>query len=34
MGKQQVERHMQGQMQSGSLGQVLQRMKSWFQGNF
>lgn len=34
MGKQQVERHLQGQMQTGSFGQVLQRMKSWFQGNF
>ncbi|HEU4708969.1 MAG TPA: cell division protein FtsA [Methylophilaceae bacterium] len=34
MGKQQVERHLQGQMQSGSFGQVLQRMKNWFQGNF
>ena len=34
MGKQQVERHLQGQMQSGSFGQVLQKMKSWFQGNF
>jgi len=34
MGKQQVERHLQGQMQTGSFGQVLQRMKNWFQGNF
>ena len=34
MGKQQVERHLQGQMDSGSFGRVLDRMKSWFQGNF
>ena len=34
MGKQQVERHMQGQMNSSSFGQVFSRMKSWFQGNF
>jgi cell division protein FtsA len=34
MGKQQVERHIQGQMQATSIGQVFQRMKSWFQGNF
>lgn len=34
MGKQQVERHLQGQMQATSIGQVFQRMKSWFQGNF
>ncbi|HYD33052.1 MAG TPA: cell division protein FtsA [Methylophilaceae bacterium] len=34
MGKQQVERHLQGQMQTGSFGQILQRMKNWFQGNF
>ena len=34
MGKQQVERHLQGQMESGSFGQVLDKMKSWFQGNF
>lgn len=34
MGKQQVERHLQGQMESNSFGQILQRMKSWFQGNF
>jgi cell division protein FtsA len=34
MGKQQVERQMQSQMESGSLGDILQRMKSWFKGNF
>jgi cell division protein FtsA len=34
MGKQQVERQLQGQMQATSIGQVFQRMKSWFQGNF
>jgi cell division protein FtsA len=34
MGKQQVERHIQGQLESNSIGRVLERMKSWFQGNF
>lgn len=34
MGKQQVERHIQGQMDSTSLGQIFHKMKSWFQGNF
>ena len=34
MGKQQVERHIQGQMESSSLGRVFDKMKSWFQGNF
>ena len=34
MGKQQMERHLQGQMESNSLARVLERMKSWFQGNF
>jgi cell division protein FtsA len=34
MGKQQVERHIQGQLESNSFGRVLERMKSWFQGNF
>jgi|SRR5665647_287171 cell division protein FtsA len=34
MGKQQVERHLQGQMESSSFGRVLEKMKSWFQGNF
>ena len=34
MGKQQFERHMQGQLQSNSFERVWARMKSWFQGNF
>ncbi|MEO8419477.1 MAG: cell division protein FtsA [Methylophilaceae bacterium] len=34
MGKQQVERHMQGQMESNSFERVFDKMKSWFQGNF
>lgn len=34
MGKQQVERHLQGQMESSSFGLILDKMKSWFQGNF
>ncbi|MCB5188580.1 cell division protein FtsA [Methylobacillus caricis] len=34
MGKQQVERQFQGQMESNSFSQVFSRMKSWFQGNF
>jgi len=34
MGKQQLERHITGQMESSSLGRILDRMKSWFQGNF
>lgn len=34
MGKQQVERQIQGNMESGSFGRVLEKMKSWFQGNF
>ncbi|MDO9206391.1 cell division protein FtsA [Methylotenera sp.] len=34
MGKQQLERHISGQMESSSLGRVLEKMKSWFQGNF
>jgi cell division protein FtsA len=34
MGKQQVERQIQGQMESGSFGRVLEKMRSWFQGNF
>jgi len=34
MGKQQVERHLQGQMDTSSFGRVFDRMKSWFQGNF
>lgn len=34
MGKQQLERHLNGQMQSSAFGRILERMKSWFQGNF
>jgi cell division protein FtsA len=34
MGKQQVERQIQGQMESNSIGRVFDKMKSWFQGNF
>ncbi|MDI1299215.1 cell division protein FtsA [Methylotenera sp.] len=34
MGKQQLERHISGQMESSSFGRMLEKMKSWFQGNF
>ncbi|MGB2832901.1 MAG: cell division protein FtsA [Methylotenera sp.] len=34
MGKQQLERHLTGQMETSSIGRVLDKMKSWFQGNF
>ncbi len=34
MGKQQVERNLMSQLDSGSLGDILNRMKSWFKGNF
>lgn len=34
MGKQQLERHLSGQLESSSFGRILERMKSWFQGNF
>jgi cell division protein FtsA len=34
MGKQQIERHLQGQLESNSFERVWERMKSWFQGNF
>jgi cell division protein FtsA len=34
MGKQQLEKHLQGQMDSSSLGRIFDKMKSWFQGNF
>ncbi len=34
MGKQQLERHLSGQMESSSFGRMLEKMKSWFQGNF
>jgi len=34
MGKQQVERNLLSQIDSGSLTDILNRMKSWFKGNF
>ena len=34
MGKQQLERHLSGQLESSSFGRIFERMKSWFQGNF
>ena len=34
MGKQQLERHLTGQMESSSIGRIFDKMKSWFQGNF
>ncbi len=34
MGKQQLEKHLQGQMDSSSIGRIFDKMKSWFQGNF
>lgn len=34
MGKEQVEQHLQGQLDSGSLRRVWERMRGWFQGNF
>ena len=34
MGKQQLERHLTGQMESGSFGRMMEKMKSWFHGNF
>jgi cell division protein FtsA len=34
MGKQQLERHLTGQMESSSVGRIFEKMKSWFQGNF
>lgn len=34
MGKQQLERHISGQMESSSFGRMMDKMKSWFQGNF
>jgi cell division protein FtsA len=34
MGKQQLERHLTGQMESTSIGRIFDKMKSWFQGNF
>lgn len=34
MGKQQLERHLTGQMESNSFARMMEKMKSWFQGNF
>jgi cell division protein FtsA len=34
MGKQQLERHLSGQLESSSIGRIFDKMKSWFQGNF
>ena len=34
MGKQQLERHITGQMEMNSVTRVLDKMKAWFQGNF
>lgn len=34
MGKQQLERHLTGQLESSSVGRLFEKMKSWFQGNF
>lgn len=34
MAKQQVEKQMVGNLQTGSVGRLLERMKSWFTGNF
>ncbi len=34
MGKQQLERHLSVQMETSSIGRVMDKMKSWFQGNF
>jgi cell division protein FtsA len=34
MGKQQLERHLTGQMESSSFGRIMDKMKSWFAGNF
>lgn len=34
MGKQQLERHLNGQLESNSFTRILDKMKSWFQGNF
>ena len=34
MGKQQVERHIQRNLEVSSLSSILERMKAWFQGNF
>jgi len=34
MGKQQLERHLSGQLESNSFARIMDKMKSWFQGNF
>ncbi len=34
MGKQQLERHLSGQMEINSFARMMDKMKSWFQGNF
>lgn len=34
MGKQQLERHLSGQMESNSFARIMDKMKNWFQGNF
>ena len=34
MGKQQLERHLQDQIETTSFGRLWERMKQWFQGNF
>ncbi|MES2012634.1 MAG: cell division protein FtsA [Pseudomonadota bacterium] len=34
MGKQQLERHLSGQLESSSFSRIMDKMKSWFQGNF
>jgi len=34
MGKQQLERHINGELESSSFGRILERMKRWFAGNF
>jgi cell division protein FtsA len=34
MGKQQLERHLQAQMETNSFERIWEKMKSWFQGNF
>ena len=34
MGKQQLERHLQVELETSSFERVWDRMRSWFQGNF
>jgi cell division protein FtsA len=33
-GQEQYQRHQQARMQTSSFEQILERMKSWFKGNF